>query len=408
MQRHDQIQHSRWLRYFGVSLVACGLIIGGFQVSPRDVAARADDKKVEPAEKKTAEEIEDEVRRALEALKNGPDKKEEKKADLNPIDEMRQAEDALKKAREALKADPKSDEARKAVEDATKRFQESMKNRQPNLEAFPIAPLDPENFEKDFERLNQDLLKAIEQLHRQMQGGQFQPGVFPGIVGGGGLMRGNIGGNRLGLNGGMRLGVRLQRPPAALAEQLDLPADKGLVVTYVAPNSVADKAGIKSHDVLLEIGGKAVPSDALELQRFMKEFKADEKVAIVLMRKGKKETIAEVILPEAKNEVNQFRGIPRFQFPNIPNLNPAFPPQAFEGGNNNTTSMSVSVVNGDYNIKFVENDLKISLVGSKEDDQIKLSSIEVDDNGKMVKAESLEKLEEPYRAKVEGILKRVK
>src|SRR5262245_31063285 len=58
-----------------------------------------------------------------------------------------------------------------------------------------------------------------------------------------------------------RLGARLEAPPAALADQLDLPRGQGLLLTEVESDSAAAKAGLKRNDVLLELDGKPVPRD---------------------------------------------------------------------------------------------------------------------------------------------------
>jgi len=384
---------------FGLlTIAAAGLTFAG-----RTALLRADDK---PADKKTVDEDVDEVvRKALEALKNGPPPKavEEKKPDLNPIDELRQSQDALKKAREELDKDPKSDEARKALEDAQKRVQEAGKN-QPNFRPLaPFAPINPADLGNvDLEALFKELEKAQADLLRQMQNMPFQPGGFQGnrivIINGRPVLNGGFG-----QAGGTRLGVRVERLTPALVEQLELPENQGILVSDVIPNTPAEKAGIKANDVLLSIGGKDIPNDNRELVVLLREIKADEKVDIVIMRKGKKETIKEVALP-AIQPINQFQGVPRLQFPN---LNPAFPPQGLQGGGK-STSMSVSVVNGEYVMKFSEDDIKIVLKGTKEDGQLKPNFIEIDDNGKTFKTDTLEKVEEPYKEMVDKMLKRVR
>jgi C-terminal processing protease CtpA/Prc len=97
-----------------------------------------------------------------------------------------------------------------------------------------------------------------------------------------------------------RLGVRVQKPSATLAEQLDLPKGQGLVIEQVTADSAASKAGLKPHDILLEIGGKAVPDNPAELSnKVLSDIKADTKVNVVVLRKGKKETIKGLNLPEA-------------------------------------------------------------------------------------------------------------
>src|SRR5947209_1764451 len=64
-----------------------------------------------------------------------------------------------------------------------------------------------------------------------------------------------------------RLGAQLSPPGATLADQLDLPREQGMVLEEVGPNSAAAKAGLKAHDILLEVGGKAVPSKREDFDR---------------------------------------------------------------------------------------------------------------------------------------------
>src|SRR5205823_9171863 len=113
-----------------------------------------------------------------------------------------------------------------------------------------------------------------------------------------GRMRGAMGGFSFG--GHTRLGVMVHSPSEALVDQLDLPKGQGLVIGQVIPDTPAAKAGLKPNDILLELNGKAVPNNQGDFVRQVQEIKADAKVDIVVLRKGKKETIKDVTLPEDK------------------------------------------------------------------------------------------------------------
>lgn len=410
----------RWSLLAGGGLLALGIGLAGLHFSTREVAAEP----ANPPKKESINDIEDEVRRALESLKKGPEAKKEEKppVDLNPIDEARRAEEALKKAQEELRKNPASEEARKAYEDALKKAKDSAQKRPanpfnpqaiPNFPNFPqlppIQPLNPEDFDKEVERFNEQLQKMMEELQKQLQN---QPGFnrrLPNGFGGLGGLNGLNGFRDLNRrNGEGRLGVRVEKPTPILAEQLDLPAARGIVVIDVVPDSTAAKAGIKVNDILLEIGGKVISNEPAELQRMVREFKPDAKVDVVLLRKGKKETIKDMALPEAKPEAaNPFA--PRLIFPNIPN-NPrfpnGFPPEFFNNGA--TNSMSVQNVNGDYTVNYKEDGVKVTILGFKDDGGFKATSIEIDDNGKISKATSLEKVEEAYKPFVERVIKKIK
>lgn len=54
------------------------------------------------------------------------------------------------------------------------------------------------------------------------------------------------------------LGVNIQEITPALAKSFDLKVTQGVLVAQVEPNSPADKAGIRSGDIILEYGGKGI------------------------------------------------------------------------------------------------------------------------------------------------------
>ena len=97
-----------------------------------------------------------------------------------------------------------------------------------------------------------------------------------------------------------RLGLRVGRPGPVLVDQLDLKANQGLVVIAVVPDTAAAKAGVKVNDVLLQIGGKVVPSDGAAFAKLLGEIQADTPVDLLVMRKGKEETIKDIRLPAPK------------------------------------------------------------------------------------------------------------
>ncbi|MEJ5340247.1 MAG: PDZ domain-containing protein [Thermogutta sp.] len=85
------------------------------------------------------------------------------------------------------------------------------------------------------------------------------------------------------------IGVVVEQVPEALRAHLDLPKDQGLLVTSVAKDSPAEKAGIKVHDILLEAAGKPLttPSDLVNLV----QEKKDKPIEIKVFRKGTTETV---------------------------------------------------------------------------------------------------------------------
>lgn len=118
-----------------------------------------------------------------------------------------------------------------------------------------------------------------------------------------------------------RLGIRLERVPALVTEQLGLGANTGIAVTQVAAGSAAEKAGLKVHDIILEFAGKAVTDDTDAFIRRVNGVKAGEKIDMVLLRKGKKVEVKGVELPAAANA--GLVPIPNFANPLDPFVDPA-------------------------------------------------------------------------------------
>jgi hypothetical protein len=378
----------RWPLWIGGGLLAVGVVVAGSSLASRQAAAQ---------DSKSAEDIQEKLRKTLDSLKKGPEPATEphKPADLNPVDELRQREEALKKAQQDLRDNPKSEEARKAAEEARRNYEESLRKNRPNLRLAPIAPIDPADLEKEIERFNRETQRMMEEMQRQML--PFQQGQFPGRL--------LIPGNRFGrAQGEFRLGLRLERPTPVLVDQLDLPAERALVVAMVMPDSPAAKAGVRVNDILLEIGGKEVSSNALELQRQMQEIKADEKVDIVVMRKGKKETIKGVAVPAlpAPPELN----VPIAPQPNL--RRGQFPPEAFGGGGGRMSMMSISINNGEFTIRCSDDGRNFTVVGHKDDGGPQVSSIEIAEGGKVTKAKSIDDVDARFRPTVEKMLKSIR
>jgi hypothetical protein len=90
-------------------------------------------------------------------------------------------------------------------------------------------------------------------------------------------------------SGKPQLGVVVERVSSALADQLGLGSDEGLVITDVKPSSPAERAGLQKHDVLLKVNGKALRGPD-ELRRDVEAgLKAGMELGI--LRRGKRETV---------------------------------------------------------------------------------------------------------------------
>lgn len=111
------------------------------------------------------------------------------------------------------------------------------------------------------------------------------------------------------------LGVSIQPVNPTLAKQLGLKSDKGVVVSDIADESPAQKAGMQQGDVIIEFDGKEV-TDPSQLRNMVAGVAPDKVVNVKIIRDSK-EKILKVIIKEAPSNLslrtgtvgNQFKGI---------------------------------------------------------------------------------------------------
>ena len=159
-----------------------------------------------------------------------------------------------------------------------------------------------------------------------------------------------------------------------------------------------------------------MPNDVTAFVAALKEIKPDKAVDIVVLRKGKKETLKGVKLPEAKEvagvqgglflRIPSVRAVPLV--PQVPAV-PGVPGRAGIGvvaGPGET--VRVEQVNDAFTVFYSKNGTKVTITGSKEGRvPSKAESIEVDDNGKTIKAESIEKLPKEYQDIAKSAMKAI-
>jgi serine protease Do len=97
------------------------------------------------------------------------------------------------------------------------------------------------------------------------------------------------------------LGVMIQPVTEDLAREFDLPDAAGALVSEVSPRSPADKAGLKTGDVIVEFNGKKV-SDGRHLRLMVAQTSPDSQVSLKVMREGKAQTF--------RVQLEQQRGAP--------------------------------------------------------------------------------------------------
>jgi hypothetical protein len=284
----------------------------------------------------------------------------------------------------------------KAIEDLTKRLQD-----------LPT--------EVDADKIRKQVDQALEKVQHRLQELQARQADWQR------LPRVTVGQSRARTG---RLGVAVETPNAALSEQLDLPKGQGLVITQVTPDSAASKAGLKANDILLEVNGKAVPDNVQELQKMLRDIKANSPIDVVVLRRGRKETVKGLSLPEAAEERRPGRGFgERFPEPPATPRQPSGPSGAFTsktpffpgvpgvagamagvatGGNTVMTTMFRS--NDAFTTRHQEGSLIITLTGSVAEGKARVNEIHVQDGGQGHKYESLDKVPQRYRDKVRNLV----
>ena len=91
--------------------------------------------------------------------------------------------------------------------------------------------------------------------------------------------------------GGSWLGVETHEVTTDKAKELKLPAERGVVVGKVIPDSPAAKAGLKENDVISEINGQRVEG-AIQFRRIIREIPAGRSVQLTVWREGRSQTLS--------------------------------------------------------------------------------------------------------------------
>jgi serine protease Do len=123
----------------------------------------------------------------------------------------------------------------------------------------------------------------------------------------------------LGDEGASWLGVESLEISAEKAKELKLPAERGVLLERIVPDSPAAKAGLKDNDVITEINGQRVEG-AAQFRRMIREIPAGRSVQFTVWRDGRAQTVS-VTLGKSEDHANMwFKTAPRafsFQLPKI-------------------------------------------------------------------------------------------
>ncbi|HEV2195650.1 MAG TPA: PDZ domain-containing protein [Candidatus Acidoferrum sp.] len=121
------------------------------------------------------------------------------------------------------------------------------------------------------------------------------------------------------------LGVELHEVTSDTAKELKLPAERGVVLSSIVPDSPAAKAGLKENDVVTEINGQRIEG-AAQFRRIIREIPAGRAAQITVWRDGRAQTISVTLgkAEERRHSLKMFTPAPdapgsfAFAMPEIP------------------------------------------------------------------------------------------
>ena len=216
----------------------------------------------------------------------------------------KQYEEQLKQF-EQLIDDAKDDEAKASIRKAQAEYKKSMADTvKKSDEAAASASSVRNRHQDEMQLVQQQLQLAMQEQQKMMQdifkNGNLQQFMLQGQLGLDANELGLFGPNGLRPSTPPRFGVQTDRIPESTIDQLDLPKDSGILIVQIIPGSVAEKVGVKKNDILLSMAGKDVPTDTVAFAGFIAKIQAADTFDVVVLRKGKRETIKAVQLPEVK------------------------------------------------------------------------------------------------------------
>jgi serine protease Do len=132
------------------------------------------------------------------------------------------------------------------------------------------------------------------------------------------------------------LGVETREVSSDKAKELKLPAERGVLLERIVPDSPAAKAGLKENDVVMEINGQRIEGMA-QFRRVIHEIPAGRTAQITVWRDGRSQTLS-VTLGKAEQGRHALRllapspGTFAFQMPDLPQLEiPDIPSMEWNG-----------------------------------------------------------------------------
>src|SRR6266446_1469759 len=120
------------------------------------------------------------------------------------------------------------------------------------------------------------------------------------------------------------LGVETHEVTADKAKELKLPAERGVVLGKIVPDSPAAKAGLKENDVVTEINGQRVEG-AAQFRRMIREIPAGRTIQLTVWRDGRTQTVSATLGKSEERRHAMKMATPRpgtyaFRIPEIPDI----------------------------------------------------------------------------------------
>jgi hypothetical protein len=105
------------------------------------------------------------------------------------------------------------------------------------------------------------------------------------------------------------LGVSTSPVSAQLASHLKLPAGFGLIVDHAQPGEPADKAGLKTHDVIVRFGDQKLVN-AMQLGTLVRAQKPGDEIELTVIREGKETTVKAKLVEKEMPAATLGEGMP--------------------------------------------------------------------------------------------------
>ena len=115
------------------------------------------------------------------------------------------------------------------------------------------------------------------------------------------------------------LGVEAREVTAENVKEYKLPAERGVVVGRVAPESPASKSGLKETDVITEVDGQRVEG-AAQFRRMIREIPAGRTVQLTIWRDGHTQSISATLGKAEENHRAMLKAAPgsfAFRMPEV-------------------------------------------------------------------------------------------